>query len=61
MISYLSGPMLGNTQLGFLAGALWLLVLVAAMDRVSRLRRGGRGDAPPGDGQVRPVPFRPGW
>jgi undecaprenyl-diphosphatase len=44
---------------GYLAGALWLLFLVAASAGVSRLLRSGRSDATAGDGKALPEPSRP--
>jgi membrane-associated phospholipid phosphatase len=39
---------------GYLAGALWLLFLVAASAVVSRLLRSGRSDAAARDGEALP-------
>ena len=56
---YLGVHWLSDVIGGYLAGALWLLLLVAAWAVLSRLRRGRRRDAAPGHGEVRPVPSRP--
>ena len=56
---YLGAHWLSDVIGGYLAGALWLLLLVGAWDLVSRPSRGVRRDAATGDGEVRPVPSRP--
>jgi undecaprenyl-diphosphatase len=56
---YLGAHWLSDVIGGYLAGALWLLLLVAAWTLVSRLRRGGRRVAAARDGEVRSVPSRP--
>ena len=55
---YLGAHWLSDVIGGYLAGAVWLLLLVAAWALVSGLRRGGRGASPPGDGEGRPAPSR---
>jgi undecaprenyl-diphosphatase len=56
---YLGAHWLSDVIGGYLAGALWLLILVAAWTLVSRLRRGRLRDAAAGNVDVRPVPSRP--
>jgi undecaprenyl-diphosphatase len=55
---YLGAHWLSDVLGGYLAGALWLLLLVAAGVLVSRLRRGRRRDAAR-NVEPRPVPSRP--
>ena len=56
---YLGAHWLSDVVGGYLAGALWLLLLVAAWTLVSRLRFGGRRVAAAEDREVRSVPSRP--
>jgi membrane-associated phospholipid phosphatase len=55
---YLGAHWLSDVIGGYLAGALWLLVLVAAWTLISRFRRGRLRDAAAGDGELRPGPSR---
>ena len=56
---YLGAHWLSDVIGGYLAGALWLLFLVAATTVVSRLLRSGRSDATAGDGDALPEQSRP--
>jgi undecaprenyl-diphosphatase len=55
---YLGAHWLSDVIGGYLAGALWLLVLAAAWTLISRFRRGRLRDAAAGDGELRPGPSR---
>jgi undecaprenyl-diphosphatase len=56
---YLGAHWLSDVIGGYLAGAMWLLLLVAVWALISQVGRGRRrADAAPGDGQARPVPSR---